>query len=44
VDVIYAPEAEINVMKTLRDNGKLSSTGMGDKQDDRFSLDDLSFS
>ena len=36
VDIIYAPETEINVLKTLKDQGLLSNQGQG-------SIDDISF-
>jgi len=40
IDIIYAPEAEINMMKILRDNGQLSSTL---KSGDNSSIDEINF-
>jgi hypothetical protein len=40
IDIIYAPEAEINMMKILRDNGQLSSTL---KSGDNNSIDEINF-
>lgn len=36
IDIIYAPESEINIIKTLKDNGELSNADQG-------SIDDITF-
>jgi hypothetical protein len=40
VDIIYAPESEINIMKNLRDNGQLSNNL---EEIDKNSLDEINF-